>query len=177
VSSVASRLETPDDSELDRETRELLLRARSELGQVPGPLRALAAAPHALRGAWALVEAALLEGQVPPTTKELVALAATAASPGAESLASLFRAALEQKGVAPAILDDLAKRGESGRLPERTQRVLAFARRAALQPALLADDDFRALRREGTSEPELAELAALGAALAFLIALARATHA
>lgn len=174
---MADRIEPPDEQALDSSARDVFARARAGLGAVPAPLVPLAHAPAALRGAWALVEGALLEGAVPRTTKELVALAATAASPGAESLADLFRSALAERGVAAAVLEDLVKKGESGRLPERTQRVLAFARRAALQPALLAEDDFRALRREGTGEGELAELVALGAALAFLIALARATHA
>jgi alkylhydroperoxidase family enzyme len=171
-----TRISPPEESELDPAAREALAAARRELGGVPSVLRAVAAAPRALAGVWALVEGVLVEGRVPRTTKCLVALAAVASS-GAESLRVLFRSSLEAQGVDPAILDDLERRGESGRLPERTQRSLAFARRAALQPALLVDDDFQALRREGHRDAELAELVVLGGALACLVAVARATRA
>jgi hypothetical protein len=169
------RLPAPAGDALDPGAREVLARARVELGAVPGPLEALAAAPAALAGAWRLVEGVLVAGRVPRTTKELVALAATAAA-GTAGLAASFRAALEAKGLAAAVLDDLERRGETNRLPERTQRVLVFARRAALQPAGLGDEDFRALRRDSVGDDELAELVALGGLLAFLIAVARATQ-
>ncbi len=116
----------------------------------------------------------LLEGRVPRTTKLLVALGAVSVAPGAESLRAVFRSALAS--VEPAILDDLEKRGESGRLPERTQRVIAFARRAALAPAQLTDEDFALLRRSKLSNAEIAELVALGGLLALWIAIARATR-
>ncbi len=168
-----SRLPEPAEPELA--AREALARAKLELGAAPGPLRALALAPHAATGVWQATHEILLEGRVPRTTKLLVALAATGVSPGAESVRDVLRGALEN--VEPAILDDLEKKGESGRLPDRTQRVLGFGRRAALAPAQLTDEDFAVLRRAGVSDPEVAELVALGALLALWIALARATRA
>ncbi|MBI3726294.1 hypothetical protein HY251_20405 [bacterium] len=170
-----SRIPTPPEDELDAAARDALARAQIELGAAPAPLRAIAAAPRALEGAWKLLEGVLLSGSVPRTTKELVALAATASSPGAEAFRKTFRAALGSKGVAAPVLEDLERKGESTRLPERTQRVVVFGRRAALQPAQLTDEDFRALRRDGLSDSELAELVSLGGLLAFLIAVSRAT--
>ena len=152
-----SRLSEPDD--LEPSAKEALARAKVELGAAPGPLRALAGAPQAMQGVWAATAGVLLEGKVPRTTKLLVALAASASSPGAESLRDSFRAALS--GVEAAILDDLEKKGESGRLPERTQRVIVFGRRAALAPAQLTDEDFAALRRAGSTDGEVAELVAV----------------
>jgi alkylhydroperoxidase/carboxymuconolactone decarboxylase family protein YurZ len=171
-----SRLPLVPEKELDPVARDALASAALELGVAPAPLRALAAAPRVLSAFWKLAETVLLEGSVPRTTKALVALAATAASPGAESLAAAFRGALEAQGLDRLVLEDLERRGESIRLPERTQRVLGFARRAALQPAQLTDEDWKVLRREGLGDGELAELVGLGAGLAGLIALARATR-
>jgi alkylhydroperoxidase family enzyme len=168
-----TRLTEP--AELELAAREALGRARLELGVAPGPLRALSSAPLATAGVWMATHGILLEGRIPRTTKLLVALAATGASPGAESLRSCFRGALAS--VEPAILDDLERRGESGRLPERTQKVLVFGRRAALAPAQLTDEDFVLLKKAGVTDPEAAELVALGGLLALWIALARATRA
>lgn len=165
----------PEPVELEAPAKDAFARAKLELGAPPGPLRALASAPFAAQGIWAATAGVLLEGRVPRTTKLLVALAASGASPGAESLRDAFRGALAS--VDAAILDDLEKKGESGRLPERTQRVVVFARRAALAPAQLTDEDFAVLRRSGVSDAEIAELVAVGALLALWIALARATRA
>jgi len=164
-----------EPAELDPAAREAFQRTKLELGATPGPLRALAAAPLAASGIWLATQGVLLEGRVPRTTKLLVALAATAVSPGAESLKEVFRAALAN--VDALILDDLEARGESHRLPDRTQRVLVFGRRVALAPAQLTDEDFALLRKAGVSDAELAEVVALGALLALWIALARATRA
>jgi len=168
-----TRLAEP--AELELPAREALGRAKLELGAVPPPLRALAQAPLAAMGVWMATHGILLEGRVPRTTKLLVALAAVGSSPGAESLRSVFRSALSSVEV--AILDDLEKRGESLRLPERTQKVLVFGRRAALAPAQLTDEDFSVLRRSNVVDAEIAELIALGGLLALWIAIARATRA
>lgn len=144
-----------------------------DLGELPAPLGALGHAPQAARAAAALLEAALNPGHVPRTTKELVALAALAAA-GVAPWCDALRRALDRRAVDPGLLEDLERDGESDRLPRRTRRVVAFGRRAALAPALLGDRDFTRLRRLGVSDAGIAELLALGGALAMLVNLARA---
>lgn len=144
-----------------------------DLGELPAPLGALGHAPHAAQAAAALLEATLRGGHVPRTTKELVALAALAAA-GVAPWCDALRRTLDRRAVDPGLLEDLERLGESTRLPRRTARVVAFGRRAALAPALLGDRDFARLRRLGVSDGELAELLALGGALAMLVNLARA---
>lgn len=150
-----------------------LHRLRLELGGLPAPLDALGHAPDSLAAVLALLEVALLGGRVPRTTKELVALAALAQA-GVEPWRVLLRESLLRRAVAAGVVEDLERQGETTRLPERTRRVVAFGRRAALQPALLGEADFTRLRREGVTDAELAELLTLGGALALLITLARA---
>lgn len=147
--------------------------AALELGQVPPPLLALARAPEAAQAAWALVREALLRGRLPRTTKELLALAAVAVA-GVEPLRALFRDGLQRRGVDPLVLEELEARGETARLPARTQAVLAFGRKAALQPGLLDDADWGRLRREGLDEGEQAELLLAAGAIGLLVHLTRA---
>ena len=73
-----------------------------------------------------------------------------------------------------AILDDLVAKGETPRLPERTQRILVVGRRAVLQPAVLTDAELNAIRRDGLEDAELAELIAFAGTVALLIAASRA---
>lgn len=123
---------------------------------------------------WTLVHGALLaQGQVPRTTKELGALAAVAAGRAAD-LEALLRDTLTARGIAPEILDDLTRDGATTRLPERTQAVVAFVARAALQPTRLSPADYTHLRRLGLDEPELAELVTAASAVGLLIGLDRA---
>lgn len=147
--------------------------ATLELGGVPAPLLALARAPEAAQAAWAYLREALLRGRLSRTTKELLALTALAAA-GIEPLQALFRSALERRGVDAQVLDDLQARGESARLPQRTQAVLQFGRKAALQPGLLDETDWGRLRREGLDEAEQAELLLAAGAVGLLVHLARA---
>lgn len=149
--------------------------ARLELGEVPDVLAALAQSPESYEGVWALVRAGLLEGKIPRTTKELVALAATATA-GIAPLRDLFQRSLERRGVVPEVLDDLRERGETERLPDRVCALLLLGRRAAVTPQLLTDSDFARARREGLSDPELAELMTLAGLLALLIATSRALN-
>lgn len=145
-----------------------------DLGEdVPAPLGALGHAPHAAQAAAALLETTLRGGHVPRTTKELVALAALA-SAGVHPWCDALRRSLDRKALDPQLLEELERDGETSRLPRRTRRVLAFGRRAAVAPALLRDRDFVRLRHAGVTDGELAELLALGGALAMLIALSRA---
>ena len=143
------------------------------MGGLPSVLGSLAHAPLALDGARALIEGTLLSGDIPRTTKELIALAA-ASRARVEPLREYLRASLAKRGVAAEVLDDLMAKGETSRLPDRTQRLLFLGRRAALQPALLADADFARARRDGLGDAQLAELIAFAGAVAFLITTSRA---
>lgn len=145
-----------------------------DLGEEVGaPLAALGHAPHAAHAAAALLETTLRGGHVPRTTKELVALAALSAA-GVTPWCDALRRSLDRRALDPALLEELEADGETTRLPRRTRRVIAFGRRAALAPALLRDRDFARLRHVGVGDGELAELLALGGALAMLVALSRA---
>jgi alkylhydroperoxidase family enzyme len=146
---------------------------RLELGGLAALLDALGHAPESLAAVLALLEATLLGGKIPRTTKELVALAALAQA-GVDPWRATLRDSLLRRAVAPAVVEDVETLGETTRLPERTRRVVAFGRRAALQPAMLGEPDFVKLRREGVTDAELAELLALAGALALLITLSRA---
>lgn len=151
----------------------LVREAALELGEVPLALAALARAPEPLLAAWSYLREALLRGRLSRTTKELLALASLSVA-GAGAFARVFQAALARRGVDPLVLEDLLARGESQRLPERTQLLLQIGRKAALQPGLLGEGDWGRLRKEGLDAAEQAELLLAAGAVALLVNLSRA---
>ena len=168
-----TRLGPVDGGELPDALEAAFRQARLELGEVPDVLTRLAHAPEAANAVWALVKGVLLEGAVPRTTKELIVLAA-AAEAEVNVLRDHVTRILAERGLDADVLADVARAGETARLPERTQLVLAFGRRAALQPALLTDGDFQRLRRAGLTDAELAELLALAGTISLVITVSRA---
>jgi len=127
-----------------------------------------------LLGLWTFTKAAFAEGkEVSRPTKELIALAATAAA-DARHLSEMLYRSLEHRGFDEAMLNDLKTKKETMRLPERTRKILIFGRRATLDPAFLAKEDFDALHRIGLGDEDVAELIGFAGLLSGLIAMTRA---
>lgn len=151
------------------------IRLSLELPEPPSLLQVMGHSPRSLRGLWGFLKAALVEGEgrVPRTTKEYIALAA-ASSADAGPLRDWMLKTLSDKGIDQAVLTELVEKGETQRLPEKTRRVLLFARRAALDPARLSDEDFDELVKAGLSDEDIVELVAFAALITSLIATIRA---
>jgi len=132
----------------------------------------LANAPKAWRAVWGVWRGVLHDGELPRTTKELLALA-TAAGAGRDDLVALWRDALLGRGLEAKLLDDVALGRASG-LPKRTRLILSSGARLVADPSALEEDDFAQLRRAGLDNAELAELVAACGVLALLITVDRA---
>jgi uncharacterized protein YciW len=145
-----------------------------EIDEVPTMLRMLGHSPKTLKGLWTFMQAVLTaHGSVSNTTKNLVALAAASAA-DAGHLRDWLRKSLVERGIDQAMLNDLVEKGETLRLPERTQKILVFARRAALDPKMLQAEDFGELSKAGLSSEDIAELVGFSGLVSCLIAITRA---
>jgi alkylhydroperoxidase family enzyme len=145
-----------------------------EIEETPTMLRMLGHSPRTLKGLWAFMQAVLTgQGSVSHTTKDLVALAAASAA-DASHLRDWLRKSLEERGIDSAMLSDLVEKGETLRLPDHTRKILVFTRRAALDPALLQDEDFEVLTKAGLCSEEIAELVGFSGLVACLISITRA---
>ena len=151
------------------------IRLTLETDNEPLMLRLLGHSPETLKGLWAFMQASLIGGggRVKRTTKELIALAA-ASSARAEHLKDVMLGILEERGIDPAVINDLVENGETRRLPEHTRKILLFVRRAALDPALLNDEDFEALQKAGLSDADVAEIVGFAGLISCLITMTRA---
>jgi alkylhydroperoxidase family enzyme len=168
----APALRPADEAALEPAARAAVAHARIEHAPLAPLALVLANAPDATVGVSALLENVLTKGRVPRTTKELALLAAAQAA-GSAPIRDAFARVLSSRGLDDAIVDDLANKGESSRLPDRTQRILAFVRRAATTALVPEGAELAALRKDGIGDAELAELAALAGLGALLLVLGR----
>lgn len=178
---IVSRLKTVtlEDPELQTKQQQLYTDAKLflEVTQVPELLNDLASAPATASSLWHVFRG-VLENEhsaIQRTIKEYIALAA-ASSANAVSLRQLMLSSLEERGIDPVVLDELMKKGETLRLPERSLKILLFGRRAALDPARLRNEDFSSVRQLGLSESDIAELVMFSGIVAGLIAISQALH-
>lgn len=171
-----SRLSSIESNDESSGLKELFaeMQLHLEIEETPVMLRMLGHSPKTLKGLWAFMQEVLTgEGSVSHTTKDLVALAAASAA-DAVHLRDWLRRSLEERGIDGAMLTDLVEKGETLRLPDHTRKILVFARRAALDPAMLTDDDFEELSKAGLSSEDIAELVGFAGLIACLINITRA---
>jgi uncharacterized peroxidase-related enzyme len=154
-----ARLSASSTDGRDPEAKEVFGEIRLELGRtdVPRIFAVLSRHPAILRSLWQAVKTILLGGRLPRTTKELIALAVSAAEGSRYSMDQHLRE-LRALGIEEEILSGLSGRQDSPYLPERTRKILRFAVQAARNPKDLQEGDFERLRSEGLSVPEILEV-------------------
>ncbi len=138
------------------EVRQIFHDVRRELilTRVPRFFRVFGRNPSVLRGVWALYQSLILEGQVPRTTKELIALAIESGPDGSRYFREFHRHSLVATGVDAEIVDAIARDGVSPLLPDRTRRLIAFARRIAAGEAA-ADEETPASRKKAARKKDV----------------------
>jgi AhpD family alkylhydroperoxidase len=131
------------------------IRTRLGLGEVPCVFRAMAAVSHdVLVQNWTAFRHTVLEGALPKTVKQMVALV-VAREQGCGYGINLFSQVLSQLGVDLPVVESLAEHGDCPDFPHGLRRLLAFARAYSLDPEGV---DPEALELEGFSEDDSAEV-------------------
>lgn len=131
------------------------IRARLGLGEVPCVFRAMAAVSHdVLVQNWTAFRHTVLEGGLPRTVKQMVALV-VAREQGCSYGIALFSQVLAQLGVELPVVESLAEHGDCPDFPQGLRRLLAFARAYSLDPDGVDPD---MLEMEGFSEDDSSEV-------------------
>ena len=129
-------------------------------GNEAGPInwfKCLAGRPDLLRATWAIVEAVIVEGLLPPTLKQMVILVISRQNNCRYCSVTHLRA-LEALGVPADTINSCVSDPEFSDVPEPHRTVLRFALNAASAPQLISDSDVDALRACGFDDDELSEL-------------------
>jgi len=123
--------------------------------------------PDILAATWKLVKGVLLQGQLPPTVKQMILLKISTHNQ-CRYCAALYTSALEAMGVPKEIIDSVTEDLSLAKVPPPQRAILEFAMKVAREPSSVTDEDFRQLRELGLSEGETMEVAMMGAFANFI---------
>jgi len=123
--------------------------------------------PDILKGTWGLVRSLLVEGELPATLKQMIAMVISKQN-GCHYCQTTHTRALNAMGVPQAQIDSCAGDPELRDIPEPQRSVLMFAVKAARTPPEVNDDDFAKLGAFGLSEGEIMEAGMLAAMTNFI---------
>lgn len=158
------QVDHPDDPELKALYEEVL--AVGWHGADPAVpmngITALAARPDILGAMWALTKGVVLQGQLPPTLKEMVAMA-IAVHNGCRYCTVGHTRALEGMGVPTAVIQSCAADPEMAQLPPAQRAIIRFALKAARSPHGVGPADIEELRGQGLSDGDIIEVIMLAA--------------
>jgi uncharacterized peroxidase-related enzyme len=123
--------------------------------------------PDILAATWHLVKAMFVEGQLPPTLKELVSMVVSQQN-DCRYCAVSHTNTLQRLGVPEEIIKSATSDPEMLSVPPAQRVALRFAVKAAKTPRAVDASDYAALREAGYSQGEIIELLMLAAANNFL---------
>lgn len=132
---------------------------------------ALASRPDLLEPIWTLVKALLVDGEVPGSVKQMIALSISRQN-ACRYCSVVHRGALESGGVESDVVESCATDPETANLGEPHRSIVQFALKAARAPNSMTDEDFDRLADLALSPEEIAEVVMLAGFTNFINAWA-----
>jgi len=123
--------------------------------------------PDILAATWRLTQGVLLQGQLPPTIKQMI-LVKVSTYNQCRYCSSLHTNALEAMGVPKEVIDSVTSDLDLAQVPPPQRAILEFAMKVAREPKLVNDEDFERLQELGLSESETMEVVMMGAFANFI---------
>lgn len=123
--------------------------------------------PDILEATWAIFKGILLQGELPPTVKELISVA-IAMQNNCRYCIMAHTKALEGMGVPAEVIQSCATDPELAQIPPPQRAMVKFGLKAARNPQSVTDDDFQLLRDHGLTDGEIIEVAMVAACANFL---------
>lgn len=126
-----------------------------------------ASRPDILAATWGLVKGIVIQGKLPATMKQMIAVAISAQH-SCRYCQVVHSGALEALGVPKDLIDSCAQDHDAQRVPPLQREVLKFALKTAKAPHSLTDGDFQQLRENGLSDGEIMEVVMMAAFTSFI---------
>ena len=123
--------------------------------------------PDILAATWRLSKGVLLQGQLPPTIKQMI-LVKVSTYNQCRYCSSLHTNALEAMGVPKEVIDSVTSDLDLAKVPPPQRAILTFAMKVAREPEMVTDEDFQHLHDLGLSESETMEVAMMAAFANFI---------
>jgi len=123
--------------------------------------------PDILEATWALFKGVLLQGQLPPTVKEMIAMT-IAMQNNCRYCTVAHTNALESMGVPTEVIESCAKDPDLTHVPPPQRAMLKLGLKTARTPQSVSDEDFQILRDHGLTGGEIMEVIMVAACANFL---------
>ena len=123
--------------------------------------------PDILRATWNLVKGLMVEGELPATIKQMVAMAISVQN-DCRYCQVVHSGALESLGVPRNVITQCVENVEAAQLPPAHRETLKFAVKAAKTSSSVTDEDFAVLRHHGLSDREILEVSMMAAFTNFI---------
>lgn len=127
--------------------------------------------PDILEATWALFKGILLQGQLPPTVKQMISMT-IAMQNNCRYCTVAHTNALEGMGVPTEVIQSCASDPDLAQVPPPQRAMLKFGLKTARNPQSVTDEDVRTLRDHGLTDGEIMEVVMVAAWSNFLDAWA-----
>lgn len=123
--------------------------------------------PDILSATWTLLKAILIEGKLPHTLKQMIALTLSIQN-DCRYCSVAHRGALEAMGVPHEVIESALRDPDMHNVPPAQRVVLRFALKVARTPKEVTEDDYAALQKAGFGSGEVMEIVMMAALNQFL---------
>lgn len=123
--------------------------------------------PDLLHATWGLTRSLLVEGLLPPTLKQMIAMTISIQN-DCRYCAVTHTGALQSMGIDSHVIESCAEDPGLAQIPPPHRAILTFALKAARDPNSLRASDFEVLRDQGLSEGEITEVVLMAAFTNFI---------
>lgn len=165
-----TRLDEPPTAEVGDLYSEILAHGFGD-GTPINFFTAMAGRPDLLGATWDLAKAILVEGLLPGSLKQMIALCISRQN-DCRYCSVMHRGALEMAGIAPAVVESCASDPTIAGLEEPYRSILRLAMAVAESPESVTVDDLRTLIDLGLSHDEVIELIVMASFTNFINAWA-----
>jgi uncharacterized peroxidase-related enzyme len=170
-----SRFPVPEVADLPEDVRGRILAVQEKAGFVPNVFLVLAHRPEEFRAFFAYHDALMeKDGGLSKAEREMIVVATSAANQCLYCVVA-HGAILRIRAKNAQLADQVATDYRKADITPRQVTMLDFALRVALEPHLVADDDFARLRAAGFSDADIWDIGAIAALFALSNRMAHLT--
>lgn len=123
--------------------------------------------PDLLRATWELTRGVLVNGQLPATTKQMIAMAASTQN-NCRYCTVTHTNVLEKMGVPAEVVRSCVEDPDFAAVPEPHRSILSFALKANRDPNSITDADYAQLNEKGLPREEIMEVVMMAAFTKFI---------
>lgn len=150
-------IEIPSENQLSEEARQILGEIEQGMGRIPNLFRTYAHHPPLLRANWEKLKATMMQGSLPRTLKETIALLVSQDN-GCEYCIHAHSAVLKSLGVTNNVLASIRNGAlEKADFADGERALIALMRKSNSAPHKVSDEDFAAIRAAGFSDAQIVE--------------------